>query len=88
MIYGTKCTIAAFDLCNHEEMMVLTHDLVVVDQRAVRNKVLTKVWLREALEGLGCEMQLFRHAEAVYKCVMRQGTSSGVMRDLHGAEVV
>ena len=25
MMYGTKCTIAAFDLSNHKELMTLTH---------------------------------------------------------------
>lgn len=25
MMYGTKCTIAAFDLGNHKELMTLTH---------------------------------------------------------------
>ena len=27
MMYGTKCSIAAFDLCNHKELMALTHGL-------------------------------------------------------------
>ena len=25
MMYGTKCTIAVFDLSNHKELMTLTH---------------------------------------------------------------
>ena len=27
MMYGTKCSIAAFDLRNHKELMALTHGL-------------------------------------------------------------
>ena len=35
-------------------------------QRADHNKVLSQVWLGEAMEELKCEMQSQRNEEAVY----------------------
>ena len=35
-------------------------------QRAYNSKVLTQVWVGEAMEELKCEMQLQRYEEAVY----------------------